>query len=96
MLDDETDPNQSSRREDSRLSYTNARAGLPVHWRGEVVEQSLTQATTGRKTEPKMGSVFQRGVSPVQNFRFLETSSRNSTANVPIQLVSLATVLWLR
>ncbi len=42
------------------------------------MEQSLTPVTS-RKIEPKMGSVFHRGVSPVHNFR-----SRMSTVNGPV------------
>lgn len=75
MLDDEMETYRGPSGGDPRMSSSNAQAGSSRLWRGGFVEQSLTPVT-GRKIEPKMGSVFHRGVSPVQNFR-----SRMSTVN---------------
>ena len=79
MLDDEMETYRGPSGGDPRMSSSNAQAGSSRLWRGGFVEQSLTPVA-GRKIEPRMGSVFPRGSSPVQDFLFRHSSSAEDEA----------------
>jgi hypothetical protein len=79
-LDYEDGDNILPRNEEDEWPTTDGRAALHRFMHGaSTVERARTPASFG-KNEPRMGSVFSRSLSPVQNFRFQSSTDKDEDA----------------
>ncbi len=70
MLDDRVMSGKKEMGDGTRLVSSNPRDLLRRYLQAELDTDRMLTPVTGGKIDPQMGSVFQRPISPVQDFRF--------------------------